>query len=147
MARKPDITPVHLIKLAVGCESVPHLREFQDDRLRTTGKLQHVTRFTPKRAAEIAAGGSLYWIIGGEIRCRQRIRRLDAVTDEGGSPACGLVLDPKVVEVMPVGRRPFQGWRYLEAKDAPPDLATLARGRGDEMPPRLLAELRSLGLL
>jgi len=145
--RAPKLAPVHLIKIAVGCESVAHLKAFQSDRLRRTGKLQHVTRFTPKRAAEIAAGGSLYWIITGEIRCRQRIRKLEAVTDDGGSPACALVLDPKVVEVLPVGRRPHQGWRYLEAKDAPPDVAALARGRGDDLPPRLIAELRSLGLL
>ncbi|MBM3483462.1 MAG: DUF1489 family protein [Alphaproteobacteria bacterium] len=139
--------PVHLIKIAVGCESVAHLREWQRDRLRETGKLQHVTRFTPKRADEIISGGSIYWIIGGEIRCRQRIRRLDAVTDDDGNPACALVLDTKVVEVAPVGRRPHQGWRYLDEKDAPPDLTELAKGRGDAMPPKLLAELRSLGLI
>jgi hypothetical protein len=40
--------------------------------------------------------------------------------------------------------RPFQGWRYLEAKDAPPDALDGQAGTG--LPARLLQELRVLGL-
>ena len=34
----------------------------------------HRTRMVPKRAAESIDGGSLFWVIRGEIACRQRIR-------------------------------------------------------------------------
>ena len=42
--------------------------------------------------------------------------------------------------------RIFQGWRYLEVKDAPVDLPVAADG-DEAMPPELVAELRDLGLL
>ena len=39
--------------------------------------------------------------------------------------------------------RVFQGWRYLEVEDAPPDIG--ADNAGD-MPAELVAELRDLGI-
>ena len=48
--------------------------------------------------------------------------------------------------VMPSPRRPFQGWRYLPAHEAPPDLGKGA-GQVAEMPEELRRELRELGLL
>jgi hypothetical protein len=145
---------LHLIKVGVGCESVAYLRGWQRRRLaalRAEGikrpKLQHVTRFAPKRADEILDGGSLYWIVRHQILCRQRIRAIEPVLDEEGEPACALVLDPKVVNVMPTPRRPHQGWRYFSPEDAPPDLDPRVRGKPDAMPPKLIAELRSLGLI
>ena len=145
---------LHLIKVAVGCDSVADLRDWQRQRLaqlradgQTRPKLQHVTRFTPKQADEIIEGGSLYWIIRHQVLCRQRIRAIEPVVDEAGDAACALVLDPKVVEVLPQSRRPHQGWRYFAPADAPPDLAERARAEGDVMPPALIAELRTLGLL
>ncbi len=145
---------VHLIKVAVGCDSVADLRGWQKQRLaelraagQTRPKLQHVTRFTPKQAADIVNGGSLYWIIRHQVSCRQRIRAIEPVVDEEGDAACALVLDRKVVEVLPQSRRPHQGWRYFAAADAPPDLAERARAEGGSMPPALVAELRTLGLL
>lgn len=145
---------LHLIKVAVGCESVADLRDWQKQRLaelRAGGqarpKLQHVTRFTPKQADEILDGGSLYWIIRHQVLCRQGIRAIEPVVDDAGEAACALVLDPKVVEVLPQSRRPHQGWRYFNPADAPPDLAERARAEGDPMPPKLVAELRTLGLL
>jgi hypothetical protein len=145
---------LHLIKVAVGCDSVAYLRAWQKRRLtnlRAAGqkrpRLQHVTRFMPKRADEVLDGGSLYWIIRHQIQCRQRIRAIETMLDEDGEPACALVLDPKVVTVMPTPRRPHQGWRYLAAEDAPRDLEGAARARADAMPPTLIAELRALGLL
>lgn len=145
---------LHLIKVAVGCDGVSELRAWQKRRLaalRAEGvarpKLQHVTRFMPKQADEITDGGSLYWIIRHQVMCRQRIRAIEAVVDEEGDAACALVLDPKVVEVLPQSRRPHQGWRYFAPADAPPDLAERVRAEGDIMPPALIAELRMLGLL
>jgi hypothetical protein len=146
--------PLHLIKVAVGCDSVAHLRAWQRQRLaelRAAGerpaRLRHVTRFTRKQADRLLEGGSLYWIIRHQVLCRQRLRAIEPATDEEGEVACALVLDPRVVEVLPQARRPHQGWRYLAHEDAPPDLAERARATGDAMPPRLVAELRSLGLL
>lgn len=42
--------------------------------------------------------------------------------------------------------RAGKGWRYLEPRDAPPDLAVMKAG-DDELPAKLAAELRELGLL
>ena len=145
---------LHLIKVAVGCDSLADLRDWQTQRLaslRASGqarpKLQHVTRFMPKQDGDIVDGGSLYWIIRHQVLCRQRIRAIESVVDEDGDAACALVLDPKVVEVLPQSRRPHQGWRYFAASDAPPDLAERACMEGGTMPPALIAELRTLGLL
>ena len=55
-----------------------------------------------------------------------------------------LSLLPEIVPVVPIRMRIFQGWRYLEVADAPPDLG----GVGDiNMPTELAAELRALGIL
>jgi hypothetical protein len=147
---------VHLLKMAVGIESLSQLKAVQKARLaqaRAAGKrpakLCHYTCYAPKRAEEIVRGGSIYWIIGRQIRARQRIRAIEQATRETGAPCCALVLDRTLVMVEPVNRRPHQGWRYLEASDAPPDLSNPGRAgeiTGD-LPPDLLAELRALGLL
>jgi hypothetical protein len=55
-------------------------------------------------------------------------------------------MDGKVVPVMPKPRGPFQGWRYLPAKEAPPDLAKGGKGVA-QLPEKLRRELRELGLL
>ena len=148
---------VHLIKLCVGTDSVESLRQWQSRRLtdlRRAGKplvLQHCTRSMPKRRQEILAGGSLYWVIKGKIRVRQRIVGLEAALDEEGRSCCAIRYDATLVATVPQAWRPFQGWRYLECADAPPDLGDgsgEARAVGDQDPPvEMLAELRSLGLL
>jgi hypothetical protein len=142
---------LHLIKLCVGVDSVADLREWQTERLAQLKKrgqkleLKHTTRMVPKRQEEILAGGSLYWVIKGVIRVRQRIIGVESIVWDG-EPHCKLVLQRKLVRVMPRPMRAFQGWRYLEAKDAPPDLDHLGKGAVD-MPPKMVEELRSLGLL
>lgn len=136
---------VHLLKVCVGVEAVDQLRAFQARRLAAGQKLRHVTRHRPRRAAELLDGGSLYWIIRNVVRVRQRVVDLETVRDELGT-RCGLVLDAELVEVTPFPRRPHQGWRYLEDKDAPPDLARRPDGLED-MPDEMAAELRALGLL
>ena len=89
-------------------------------------------------------GGSLYWVIKGQIAVRQRLVALKPVT-KNGVPHCGLVYEPKLVPLQRRAHRAFQGWRYLESADAPPD----ARGKhgGAGLPEKLQAELVSLGLL
>ena len=143
--------PLHLIKLCVGAESIEDLEQWIAERIaerRKRGEPQlslHVTRMAPKRAAELLDGGSLYWVIRGQVAARQRLKQIETFMDADGIGRCRLWMEPKVTPVLPRPYRPFQGWRYLAPKDAPPDL----RGRGDiaEMPEALRRELSGLGLL
>ncbi len=142
--------PLHIIKLCVGCESLSELAAWQKQRLkeqRAKGqkpKLVHITRMTPKRSDEVLDGGSLYWVIKGQIAARQKLLELRAVK-KNGVPHCGLVYDKALVPVVARPRRAFQGWRYLEAQDAPPDLR---KTKGAEnLPEALQRELAALGLL
>jgi len=143
---------LHLIKLCVGCDSVRELETWIRQKLKEKRKRgqkpehAHITRMVPKRATELVAGGSLYWVIRGEIACRQRIREVRPFRDKAGIGRCALVLDPKVVLVAPRPYRAFQGWRYLAAKDAPGDLDKAAPGAA-AMPEKLRRELRELGLM
>ena len=138
--------PVHLKKLSVGSASFEALQEWQNSRVAANMPLMHVTRNRPRRAEDILAGGSIYWIIKGVMCARQPIIELLEVTRADGRPACGIVLAPGLVKVEPTRMRIFQGWRYLEAKDAPHDVL-VSQEDGEEMPPAMVAELRELGLL
>ena len=120
------------------------LKSWQASRLAETGRLMHVTRNRPRRAAEILDGGSIYWIIKGVMIARQKIIDLAEVQRVDGRPACGLVLSAELVATTPTKMRIFQGWRYLEAEDTPADLTGLA---DEGIPPTLAAELRALGIL
>jgi hypothetical protein len=142
---------LHLVKMAVGIESVHHLQAVQKKRLKGNldaglGPLvQFVTRNRPKRFDEVLAGGSMYWIIKGSIRVRQRVLGLDPVVDHDGRKACAIRFDPELIETEALPYKPIQGWRYLEADEAPPDRA---EGQdADDLPPAMRAELRALGLL
>lgn len=141
---------LHLIKLCVGCDSIAELADWQSLRRKQlrakkkTPELVHITRMTPKRSAELLDGGSLYWVIKGHIAARQKLLGFREVR-KNGIPHCGLVYDEELIPVSPRPRRPFQGWRYLEAADAPPDLAR-TRG-GKDLPEHLQRELAALGLL
>src|SRR6202167_191858 len=138
--------PLHLIKLCVGCDSVRELEGWIKQRLKDKRKRGekpehiHRTRMVPKRAAELVDGGSLYWVIRGEVACRQRIRDVRPFRDKDGIGRCGLVLGPKVVLVAPRPYRAFQGWRYLAAKEAPQDLDKVAKGAAN-MPETMRREL------
>ena len=135
---------LHLIKLCVGCDSLADLRAWQKSRLAKGQRLEHKTRMTPKRADELLPKGSLYWVIKGRIAARQRLTALEPAVTKEGVPCCALVLDPKLIAVEPRAHRPFQGWRYLEAADAPKDLKS---SRAAEMPADLRETLAELGLL
>jgi hypothetical protein len=99
---------------------------------------------TPTRREALLDSGSLYWVIKGFIQVRQRLVDIRPFEDETGVRRCGLVLDPALVATDWQPKRPFQGWRYLEGKDAPPDLRGSASAG---LPPALRAELAALGLL
>ena len=144
--------PLHLIKLAVGCESVKDLKGRVAERMATAkqkGLPQHhihITRMVPKRGDEIIAGGSLYWVIRGEIAAREKIIAIEPFRDSDGIGRCRLVMQPKVIAVSPRPMRAFQGWRYFTPDAAPPDLGKAAASVA-AMPEPMRRELRDLGLL
>ena len=134
---------VHLKKLSVGTVSIDSLRGLQARRIANVGKLVHITRNRPRRAEELLDGGSIYWIIKGVMTARQAIIDFVEAQRADGSPACGIVLSPEIVTVVPTRMRIFQGWRYLEVADTPIDVGT---DNDENMPSDLLAELRELGI-
>ena len=144
---------LHLIKLAVGCESVKDLKGWVAERMKVAkakGLPQrhiHVSRMTPKRVEEILAGGSLYWVIRGEIAAREKLIAIEPFRDKDGIGRCRLVMQPKVISVSPRPMRPFQGWRYFQADGAPPDLTRSAASWVAAMLEPMRRELRDLGLL
>lgn len=139
---------VHLIKLSVGPESLVQLASWQKKRLLQKKltlqkpELIHITKHKPKRAEELLDGGSIYWVIKGRIVARQKLLELRTLKVDGVDH-CGLVYDKKLIRVQPQPRRPFQGWRYLETKDAPPDV-TVSQGNAND---KLQRELMELGLI
>ncbi len=144
--------PLHLLKLCVGADSVADLegwiavRLAEQRRAGQAAEQRHTTRMVPKRLADLLDGGSLFWVIRGQVAARQRLLDVRPFTDGDGIGRCHLVLDPAVVAVETRPCRPFQGWRYLDALAAPRD----AGGLGPEMsalPDALRRELRDLGLL
>jgi hypothetical protein len=138
---------VHLIKLSVGTEDVADLAHWQAGRGRgPDGRPRHVTRMWPKRAAELLDGGSVYWVIRGAVLCRQRLVALEEERGADGVPRCALVLDPELRRVAPTPRRPFQGWRYLPAAEAPRDLSPWREG-DDALPPGLAEAVARFGVL
>lgn len=128
---------VHLVKLCVGVEAIEDLLDWERGH---DTRVIH-TRQTPKRADELLNGGSLYWVIKGVIQARREIVRIDTL--EGDIPQCLITLSTRHIPTEPQPRRAFQGWRYLEPKDAPRDLP-----QGDDgaaLPPELVAALRDAG--
>ncbi|HSV02526.1 MAG TPA: DUF1489 domain-containing protein [Phenylobacterium sp.] len=131
---------LHMIKLCVGAGTIEALLDWR--RTHQAGESWTLrTRQTPKRAAELVDGGSLYRVFKGVILCRQRILEVRTV-GEGAAARCEMTLDEAVVRVVPTPRRAFQGWRYLQPKDAPADLSAEAFG---EVPSALARQLRELG--
>ncbi len=138
---------LNLIKLCVGAESIADLKAWIALRhQRNPGVHAHVTRMAPKRGEELLDGGSLYWVIKGQLCARQKLIGLEPFVDSAGVKRCALQLDDAVVPVRPRPHRAFQGWRYLDAADAPPDLASGSASLAD-MPEELRRELSGLGLL
>lgn len=142
---------IHLIKLSVGVASYEELESYRNERAHWWGADYgedvhvHRTRTMPKRADELlAGGGSIYWVMSGAIRCRQPILRFQQATDSEGKDCCDIIMSRDMFRTMPYPKRPFQGWRYLEPKDAPPDMASGVQEDGAEF---IAEELAKLGLL
>jgi hypothetical protein len=135
--------PLHLLKLAVGIDDVDQLRRIRTARAAERGGSWVYTRNHPRRAAEVLAGGSIYWVIRGHIRVRQLVCGFRGERDDNGRRFCLIQVDDELVPTLPRAWRSFQGWRYLTPEDAPADRFDIGEPPSD----RMLAELRSLGLL
>ena len=138
---------LHMMKLAVGIRDIAQLRALQAARRAAEGRLCHQTRSLPRRAAEIVDGGSMYWVIAGAMVVRQRIAGITAETTGDGSACAAIHLDTDLVPVAGRPTRAFQGWRYLPAGAAPPDIAAAGMPGLDALPAALRHELQQLGLL
>lgn len=142
---------LNLLKLCVGVSAVEELQAWIDYRLsqrKRNGKPEeqiHTTRMIPKRRNELLDGGSLYWVIKGNVQVRQHLLEIRPFVDNEGIKRCDLVLEPRLILTQWQPRRAFQGWRYLKAEDAPGDLNS---GSGEaNLPQSLKLELAELGLL
>lgn len=142
---------MHLIKLSVGVATLEELESYRNERAHWWGLDYgedvhvHRTRTMPKRRAEIEGVGSIYWVISGVVRARQPILRLAEAATADGLPCCDIIMAPDMVRVAPRPHRPFQGWRYLDPKDAPSDLS--AAGLAEAGSEELALELSKLGLI
>jgi len=135
--------------MAVGIADIDELRRVRAARIKQHGGSWIYTRNQPRRAEAVLAGGSIYWVIRGQIRVRQRITALRGERDEKGRAYCQIEVDPELVATLWRPWRPFQGWRYLSPADVPPDAPggwEMPDAAAGAMPERLIAELRSLGL-
>ena len=133
---------LHLVKLCVRCDTVDELLAWRAASAAPGEPWIMRTRQTPKRAAELLDGGSLYRVYRGQILSRQRMLAIRTVAN-GAASRCEVTLDEEVVRTVPTPRRAFQGWRYLPVADAPADLgeAGFAEGAPDD----LVRRLRELG--
>jgi hypothetical protein len=127
---------LHIIKLCVGVSEVGELVDW----IRRRRPVVH-TRMTPKRAGEVLCGGSLYWVVKGQILVRHPIIGIETIAGQGRS-RCEIELAREAHLTVPQPRRAFQGWRYLKPEEAPPDLKSLD---AEGVPPELAAQLRDLG--
>jgi hypothetical protein len=139
---------LNLVKLCVGVTTLEELAAWIASLRDASGKPReqvHTTRMIPRRMNELLDGGSLYWVIKGNVQVRQRLLDVRPFTDGEGIERCHLVLDSELVPTFWQPRRAFQGWRYLSASDAPADLS--GQGGAASLPPALRLELAQLGLL
>lgn len=133
--------PLHLTKVAYSCDSVETLIARLANKAAHLPNAFLVTRYLPKRAAEIE-GGSLFWIVKHQLVGRSPIIRFGE-TDTG---RVAIHLEPRLILTQARPKRAHQGWRYLEGADAPPDLGDASEGIA-ELPPSMVGELAAMGLI
>ena len=133
--------PLHLTKVAFGASSIDALIARWEQR-RAAGAFALTTRYLPKRHAEIAGQGSLYWIVKHQLVARSPILGFG----EAENNRVAIRIDPELVLVRARPKRAHQGWRYLEGEDAPADLGAGADGV-EALPPALIGQLAELGLV
>ena len=108
---------LHLIKLAVGVDNLAHIKVLQAARRKQRRQKPNsphwvYTRNTPRRGEEVLAGGSLYWVIRGVIRCRQVLVGFEEDFDkEEAHKYCRIQVKRTIIPTAPKTCRAFQGWR------------------------------------
>lgn len=143
---------LNLVKLCVGISAIEELQahiDFRVEQKRAKGlptEQIHTTRMVPKRLEPLLDGGSLYWVIKGNVQVRQLLIDIRPFRDSEGIRRCDLVMEPRLIPTYWQPRRAFQGWRYLTREDAPKDIGDSSGGLID-LPPELRLELANLGLL
>ena len=139
---------IHLLRMAVGINSIAELINLQKRRRQTNpdSKLFNTTRNVPKRLDELLDGGSIYWVVKRLIRVRQEIISVSQEINNEGKKYCLIEINPKLIKVEPRTQKPFQGWRYLNTEDAPGDIE-LRSSPEAELPEEMLIELKELGLM
>jgi hypothetical protein len=135
----------HLKKIAVGIETIERLNIRQGMLFSAYGKIIHTTRNMPKQKEILIKTGSIFWIIKRNVLVRQKILNIISVIRSDGSKGCEIELDKDLVRVIPTPMKPFQGWRYYMADDAPPDL-NLSNLEDEDLPEKINSELIKLGL-
>lgn len=143
---------LNLVKLCVGVSTIEELASWQTEHRRRRSRdgvdcAYHRTFQAPKRQAELLEGGSIYWVVRGIILVRQALVGFEEGTKDDGTACCNLMLDRKLIPVRPTPRRAFQGWRYLDAADAPPDLKSGKKDQIAAMPAEMRKKLADLGLI
>ena len=141
---------VNLLKIAAGIGSVAELTQRFEAYGEYDASLGFIvpitTRNVPRQGDALKDGGSIYWIIKGQIQVRSEILDLQEDEDENGRRLCRIYIAPKIQLVVPTKRRGFQGWRYLSPADAPPDFDVMQSDDGGQ-DIEMAAELKELGLL
>ncbi|MBR72404.1 MAG: lysophospholipase [Rhodospirillaceae bacterium] len=138
---------LNIVKYAVGVENIEQLKCKQIECKKRFGRVLSLTSLAPRRADEILAGGSMYWIIKREIRARQRILSIEDKSSESkNKKKIKIILDSILCPTIPTPRRPHQGWRYLSKEQSPPDLEVNGNQIPYDLPESLAIELRRLGL-
>ena len=130
--------PLHITKIAYGAQDRADFRSWF-----ATGpaEMRLTTRYLPKRHEEMA-GGSLYWIFEHALVGRSPIVKFEQ-KDDG---RWWIVLERRLIDVVPRPKRAHQGWRYLKPEDVPRDLRD-GEDVGDHLPPRMMKDLAKLGLV
>ena len=131
---------VNLKKLAVSIKSIEELRARLNFNIEKNGELIHITRNKPKRSDELCNGGSLYWVINRKVLVRQKILNVKKVLGHENKIFAGILLENKIIKVRPTPMKAFQGWRYYENEDVPPDI------KDDGFTDEFNNELNKLGL-
>ena len=132
---------LNMTKIAFGATSITDLRNrlahYAED-----GEVRLTTRYLPKRVEEMA-GGSLFWIHAHTIVGRSPIIGFM----ENGAGRHWIRIEPRLIPVRGIPKRAHQGWRYLDEKDAPPDLGNGESDARDVMPSKMLGDLMKMGLV
>src|SRR5688500_8780621 len=128
--------PLSMTKIAYRSGSLDNLRRWVE----AGPEALMTTRYLPKRHAEMI-GGSLYWILDHAMVARSEILGFEQREDRRWT----IRLAPRLILVHPKAKRAHQGWRYLEERNAPPDLQE-GEQQSDALPGRLIRKLSQLGL-